>query len=74
MSRIQTLHKLAEANAAEIAVFLKNEFAGETVTKSSIRTQFKLPHNRSVIVWEYLRTYGIEVEHNALIVPSSEQK
>ncbi len=61
----------AQKNAEIIAKFLKENYGGQSVTKASLKAKFSLPNNRSVLVWEYLRTYGIDVEHQTIIVPAT---
>jgi len=69
MSKLPTQTTIAKKDAETISKFLKDNFSGELVSKASLRARFDLPVNRSVLVWEYLRIYGMDVEHNAIVVP-----
>lgn len=61
--------ELAEQQVIEIANYLKENFPKKKVSKMSLKVKFRLPQNRSAIIWHLLKKEGFAVTLRYIIVP-----
>lgn len=59
---------MAKENADEIEKFLREKYLNQRITKSSLRTIFRLPCTRSITVWEILKQRGANIEHYTIMI------
>ena len=65
--------ELAKESSLMIDKWLKENYAGQTITKNAIRLKFGLPHSRQSLIFTILQNMGYEMSWRNVTVPS-EQK
>lgn len=64
--------KDAKEIAQQMAKFLIENYQGQTLSKVSLRIQYEIPKTKSVMVFELLKQFGINVGWKTIEIPEFE--